>query len=662
MGSVAGLEQYVCTLYETKDQLKRHIYSRADEVFAKGDQARDSITGETELRRRQEQVKKGFLRAIGGLPTDSGPLEAMVTARYEAAGYTVENLVLELRPGHYAAANLYLPRIREKQTGAVLFLAGHEPEGKHSPYYHRVVLRLVQAGLIVLALDPLGQGERLSYPESLDPDRPPIWGTKEHQQLGAQCYMVGHSIARYFVHDAIRALDYLSARPEVDPRRMGVTGNSGGGTQTAMLMMCDDRLAAAAPGTFIMNRQQYMHAGGVQDAEQVWPGWSAEGFDHEDLLLVFAPKPVLVLAAQYDFFPIEATRRTVERCRRFWGMLGREEALQIEEDATTHRYTDRLASEAAAFFSRTLNGKEWIAPAEELPALSTDSLICTATGQVRLDWPAPRSRSVLEENQERAARLRQERAARDPAEALGQAREWLANRVVAPRQTCSLNPRRVPLGETEGLLADYLLWWSQPGIMNSGYLFRSAATAATANADGTPLPLTVAVWQGGTSRLSAHWEWLTGCCRLGGSVLVLNVSGEGPDEPYPLYGKPSRRFFGMLHKLADELLWLGDSLAALRIHDVLQSLELVDWLGAAGERITFYAPDLYAFYVRLAAALEERVVPETAGGSFSGIEEWVGAPEYDEEDTMSIVMPGIFEVLDLAELEQWLSATAHRRD
>lgn len=661
MDSIARLEQYVCTLYETKDQLKRHIYSRADEAFAQGDKMRDSISGETELRLRQKQVREGFIRAIGGLPTASGPLEAKLTARHEADGYSVENLVLAPRPGHYATANLYLPRIREQQTGAVLFLAGHELEGKHSPYYHRVVLRLVQAGLIVLALDPLGQGERLSYPESLDPDRPTVWGTKEHQQLGAQCYMVGHSIARYFVHDAIRALDYLAARPEVDPQRLGVTGNSGGGTQAAMLMVCDDRLAAAAPGTFIMNRQQYMHAGGVQDAEQVWPGWSAEGFDHEDLLLAFAPKPLLVLAAQYDFFPIEATRRTVERCRRFWGMLGREEALGLVEDASLHRYTDRLASEAAAFFSRTLNVKEWTAPAEELPALPTDSLICTATGQVRLDWPAPRSRSVLEANRELAARLRQERAARDPAEALEQAREWLANRVVAPRQTCSLNPRRVPLGETEGLLTDYLLWWSQPGIMNSGYLFRSAS-ATSANADGTPLLLTVAVWQGGTSRLSAHWQWLAEACRHGGSVLVLNVSGEGPDEPYPLYGKPSRRFFGMLHKLADELLWLGDSLAALRIHDVLRSLELADWLGAAGERITFYAPDLYALYVRLAAALEERVVPETSGGSFAGIEEWVAAPEYDEEDAMSIVMPGILEVLDLAELEQWLSATARRRE
>ncbi|MFM9327844.1 alpha/beta hydrolase family protein [Paenibacillus mesotrionivorans] len=660
MGSVAGLEQYVCTLYETKDQLKRHIYSRADEAFAQGDKMRDSISGETELRLRQKQVREGFIHAIGGLPTASGSLEAKLTARHEADGYSVENLVLEPRPGHYATANLYLPRIREQQTGAVLFLAGHELEGKHSPYYHRVVLRLVQAGLIVLALDPLGQGERLSWPQNADPNRPPVWGTKEHQQLGAQCYMAGHSIARYFVHDAIRALDYLAARPEVDPQRLGVTGNSGGGTQTAMLMVCDDRLAAAAPGTFIMNRQQYMHAGGVQDAEQVWPGWSAEGFDHEDLLLAFAPKPLLVLAAQYDFFPIEATRQTVERCRRFWGMLGREGALQLEEDATTHRYTDRLASEAASFFSRTLNGKEWEAPAEELPALSTDSLICTATGQVRLDWPAPRSRSVLEENRELAARFRQERAARDPAEALQQAREWLANRVVAPRQTCSLNPRRVPLGETEGLLADNLLWWSQPGIMNSGYLFRSAATSA--NAAGTPLPLTVAVWQGGTSRLSPHWQWLTETCRHGGSVLVLNVSGEGPDEPYPLYGKPSRRFFGILHKLADELLWLGDSLAALRIHDVLRSLALADWLGAPGERVTFYAPDLYAFYVRLAAVLEERVVPETSVGSFAGIEEWVAAPEYDEEDAMSIVMPGVLEVLDLAELEQWLSATATRRD
>lgn len=658
MDSIAGLEQYVCTLYDTKDQLKRHIFERADEAFARGDQTRDSISGETELKRRKEQVKEAFLRAIGGLPGDNGPLEAKATGRHEAAGYTVENLVLEPRPGHYATANLYLPHEREERTGAVLFLCGHELEGKHSPYYHRVVLRLVQAGLIVLALDPLGQGERLSWPESLDPDRPTVWGTKEHQQLGAQCYMAGHSIARYFVHDAIRALDYLAARPEVDPARLGVTGNSGGGTQTAMLMVCDDRLAAAAPGTFIMNRQQYMHAGGVQDAEQVWPGWSAEGFDHEDLLLAFAPKPLLVLAAQYDFFPIEATRRTVERCRRFWGMLGREEELILAEDATTHRYTDRLALEAAAFFARTLlNGKQWTASTKELPALPTGCLICTATGQVRLDMPAPRSRSVLEENREIAARLRQERAGHGPGEALQRARDWLAARVLAPRQSCSLNPRRVPLGETDGLLADYLLWWSQPGLMNSGYLFRSAAPSS----DG-PSPLTVAVWQGGTSRLAGHWEWLAEACRAGRSVLVLNVSGEGPHEPYPLYGKPSRRFFGIMHKLADELLWLGDSLAALRVHDVLRTLELADWLGAAGKRITFYTPDQYALYARLATALEERVETERASGSFAGIEEWVGASNYDEEDAMSLVMPGILGFLDLAELEQWLSATAHRRE
>ncbi|MNN86281.1 hypothetical protein D3C81_2036830 [compost metagenome] len=95
---------------------------------------------------------------------------------------------------------------------------------------------------------------------------------------------------------------------------------------------------------------------------------------------------------------------------------------------------------------------------------------------------------------------------------------------------------------------------------------------------------------------------------------------------------------------------------------MLRSLALADWLGAPGERVTFYAPDLYAFYVRLAAVLEERVVPETSVDSFAGIEEWVAAPEYDEEDAMSIVMPGVLEVLDLAELEQWLSATAPRRD
>ena len=80
-----------------------------------------------------------------------------------------------------------------------------------------------------------------------------------------------------------------------------------------MVMMADPRIAAAAPATFIMNRDSYQRTGQSQDAEQIWSGFTGGGYDHEDILLAMAPKPVCVLAVTSDFFPIEGTRRTVAR-------------------------------------------------------------------------------------------------------------------------------------------------------------------------------------------------------------------------------------------------------------------------------------------------------------------------------------------------------------
>jgi dienelactone hydrolase len=90
-------------------------------------------------------------------------------------------------------------------------------------------------GFVALAWDPIGQGERVQF---YDPDLRAsrlAASTREHTMLGVQTLVVGDNIARYTIWDGIRALDYLVSRKEVDPERVGVTGNSGGGTHTAYL-------------------------------------------------------------------------------------------------------------------------------------------------------------------------------------------------------------------------------------------------------------------------------------------------------------------------------------------------------------------------------------------------------------------------------------------
>lgn len=688
MNSVQELEQYVCTLYDTRDQLKAHVFERSDASFAAGDAIRDSIVTAEAARKRQEDIKAAFLRSIGGLPEafakpereegaafgeetspDSSPLKersrwsagdagnmsggrtdsllnGRTTGSIRGTGFQVEKVMFESLPGYDVTSNLYLPDHREERSAAVLFLSGHELGAKHDAYYQRVIQHFVRAGIIVLAIDPIGQGERLSLHDFEDREGSVLWGTKEHQQYGVQCHMLGDSVARYFVHDAMRAIDYLCERPEVDPSRIGVTGNSGGGTQTAMMMVCDERIAAAAPATFIMNRQLYMHAGGVQDAEQVWPGLSGLGYDHEDLLIAFAPKPLIVLAAEYDFFPIEGTRRTVDRCRRFWELLGHPGDLQLVTDASTHRYTDRLAAAAAAFFVRHLEVKAVPNDAMKIEALPPEQLWCSPSGQVYRDKAD--GRTIRDFNADRCDQLAAARSLLPTQQRRGQARQWLQEKIYASRKPCELNPRIIGLGAVEGLEVDYRLWWSQEGIMNSGYVFRLAEDTAERRR-----PLTVAVWRGGTRQLKAHWAWIQETCRSGRAVLVLNTSGVGPHEPYPIYGKPVRSYFGVLHKLADDLIWLGDSLAALRTYDVIRCMEVIshfdEWQAGA---VPFYTVGREGLYVQLAAEVDHRIGAITAIHPVSSAADLVRARQLEEEEAMSVVFPGIFKMLDPSQLNE----------
>jgi hypothetical protein len=152
----------------------------------------------------------------------------------------------------------------------VLYVLGHAVAGKHHEGYQEIFQTLVQAGLVVLALDPLGQGERLGYYDARRRRATIGGGTSEHEYAGIQCLPLGDCITRYFVHDAMRGVDYLLTRPEVDSKRIGFTGESGGGLHTGMMMMADPRIAAAAPALYITSHRAYLWAGGGRDAEQVW--------------------------------------------------------------------------------------------------------------------------------------------------------------------------------------------------------------------------------------------------------------------------------------------------------------------------------------------------------------------------------------------------------
>jgi hypothetical protein len=527
----------------------------------------------------------------------------------------------------------------------VLFLCGHHNVGKVVEEYQSVCQTLARAGLIVLAQDPLGQGERLGYDDPAHPGPSAVGaGVLEHDYAGAQCRLLGDGLARYMLHDAMRGIDYLCSRPEVDPARIGVTGNSGGGTQTSLVMLADRRVAAAVPATFIMSRDSYQRTGQAQDAEQIWPGFTAGGFDHEDILLALAPKPVHVLAVRWDFFPIEGTRRTVERARGVWARWGRENEVGLTEDDSIHAYTPKLARVAAEFLARHLLGRTDIAWSGFVPRpFPAEQLRVTRTGQVASDFPS--ARFVFDETSDR---LRAAEAARSslPAEVRrARAREWLRAQLAHDQEVVAVNPRRIVEHRQLGdFRVEVAYWWGHADVNNFGILIRPAVVSSA------PQPVTVAVWEEGTAAISRHADWIAAECGRGRAVFVVSLAGMGPLKPDAINAYPLAAAYGTWHKLSDDLQWLGDSMIAWRTREALRALDVLrTWPELSRDDVRFYGEGRIGVHARLAAFAAPRELPCEWQQPFR-FADLVRTRRYDNRDIKTYLLPGVLQVMDLDEL------------
>ena len=256
------------------------------------------------IRDRQKWVRDTFWKLIGGMP-ERTPLNARVTGTFQRDGYRVEKLVYESRPRFFVPANLYIPANARPPFPGVLFQMGHSLNGKAAAAYQRCCQGLVKLGYLVLAFDPMGQGERVYYPDSTGRRTRLRSADDEHTVPGKQMLLTGDSAVRMQVWDAVRSLDYLAAHPMVDAKRLASTGQSGGGTVTMLLMAADDRLAAAAVmsgNTENVACAAFNPPGSTDDAEQDFVGSGPVGFDRCDLLWPFAPKPLLISVSDKDFF------------------------------------------------------------------------------------------------------------------------------------------------------------------------------------------------------------------------------------------------------------------------------------------------------------------------------------------------------------------------
>ncbi len=163
-----------------------------------------------------------------------------------------------------------------------------------------------QTAIAALVVDPVSQGERVQFTDSAG-KRILRGSTTEHTLLNAGASLTGTSIVAWELFDNVRSLDYLASRPEVDPDRIGCLGNSGGGAQTTFFIGFDDRVKVAAPCSFITSREREYELNGTGDGCQQIASEGREQLEIADYLMLFAPKPLLILAGRYDFVDYRGT-------------------------------------------------------------------------------------------------------------------------------------------------------------------------------------------------------------------------------------------------------------------------------------------------------------------------------------------------------------------
>ena len=299
------------------------------------------------------------------------------------AGYSIEHLLIDSHSGMRIPAHLYLPdeSVFAPPYAGVLVPCGHAYEGKAHIPYQIAGAAFARHGMVALVFDPLDQGERIQAPKD-DASRQQHWGTTSHNITGAQARLLGWSQAGLEAFDGERCLSALAARPEVDPDRLGICGQSGGGTQTAQLFAVDTRLKAAAPACYITSLPALTDTIGPQDEEQNLYGQAYEGLDHAAYLTVRAPAPILICAAQDDFFSIEGTRATFEEVRAVYREFDAEDKVQMVVSPGGHNWGRELVSATIAFFAKELDGREIDVNWSDAVPMTTEEAQVTPRGQV----------------------------------------------------------------------------------------------------------------------------------------------------------------------------------------------------------------------------------------------------------------------------------------
>jgi dienelactone hydrolase len=327
---------------------------------------------------RKTAVRAKILELIGGLPQSTAPLNARITGTLDMGAYSIQKILFESMPGLIVSSLLYLPKTSGPHP-AVVFQIGHFDGGKS--YDQTIPGNLAIKGFVVIAFDPIGEGERV---QDYDPATGVgVAGVAVYQHIlaGAQSILMGQNFARYEIFDAQRAIDYLVSRPEVDATRIGMTGCSGGGTLATYVTALDPRIKASAPACYIQSFVDGYPTNSIGDSEQSFAGFLSSLLDEADYIELFSPQPFLILTTTLDPIP-SGTQRVYDEASKWYSLYGAANRLQWVVGPGGHGTPLEVRQAIYGWMIQWLNNNVGDSTEQTVTTLPNSQLLASSTGQV----------------------------------------------------------------------------------------------------------------------------------------------------------------------------------------------------------------------------------------------------------------------------------------